>query len=220
MGGQPQLPDGVLVVLGLGNPGPRYAATRHNMGFMVVAALAERLNVRLSRASMASLWGEGRLGGRKLLLAQPQTYMNLSGQAGRALLDYFGLGPESLIAVHDDLDLSPGQLKLAARGGSGGHKGVASLLSHLGGDNFLRLKVGIGRPRFGEPVEDFVLSGFYADQRQDMTSAVSRGADFLETAITQGPARAMHLFHTSPKPDKGQAGPTGDEPRGTPGRTE
>ncbi len=199
MAGQHQLPAGTLVVLGLGNPGPRYSATRHNLGFMVVEAFASSLGLGLGKSGFQSRWGEGRLAGRKLVLALPQTYMNLSGQAGRAILDYFGLGPEHLLVAHDDLDLAPGQLKLAVKGGAAGHKGVASLIGSLGSDRFVRLKVGIGRPRFGEAIEDFVLSGFYADQREEMARAVSRGAQCLEAALTQGLAQAMQMFHTAAK---------------------
>ncbi|MFH1035709.1 MAG: aminoacyl-tRNA hydrolase [Pseudomonadota bacterium] len=189
------LPAGPVLILGLGNPGPRYADNRHNLGFLVVAELAGRLGVPLSRRGHNSLWGEGRLAGRKVILAQPQTYMNLSGQAAQSLMSYFDLPPERVVVVHDDLDLEPGRLKLATKGGAGGHKGVASLLAHLGSGQFLRLRVGIGRPRHGEAVEDYVLSGCYADQRELFQEAVRQAADCLEVIVALGATAAMNQFH-------------------------
>lgn len=189
------LPAGPVLVLGLGNPGPQYADTRHNLGFVVVAELARRLGVSLTRRGHQCLWGEGRLAGRKVVLAQPQTYMNLSGQAAQGIMSYFDLPLERLVVVHDDLDLEPGRLKVATKGGAGGHKGVASLLAHLGGGQFLRLKVGIGRPRHHEAVEDYVLSGFYADQRELIQQAVTEAADCLEVIVALGATAAMNRFH-------------------------
>lgn len=189
------LPAGPVLVLGLGNPGPRYADTRHNVGFMVVAELSARLGVALSRKGLSSFWGEGRAHGRKLILAQPQIYMNLSGLAARSLMSYFDLPLERLVVVHDDLDLGAGCLKLATKGGAGGHKGVVSLLEHLHSGQFLRLRVGIGRPRYSEAVEDYVLSGPYADQRELFGQAVQEAADCLEVIIALGATAAMNRFH-------------------------
>jgi len=189
------LPAGPVLVLGLGNPGSDYAGTRHNLGFMVVAELAGRLGVSLTRRGLSSLWGQGRMAGRKVILAQPQTYMNNSGQAAMSIMSYFDLPPERLVVVHDDLDLEPGRLKVTTKGGAGGHKGVASLLAHLGGDQFLRLRVGIGRPRHAETVEDYVLSGFYADQREVFQEAVKEAADCLEVIVALGATAAMNQFH-------------------------
>ncbi len=189
------LPAGPVLLLGLGNPGAQYAGTRHNLGFMVVAELAGRLGASLTRKGLNSLWGEGRLGGRKVILAPPQTYMNLSGLAAISLMNYFDLPLERLVVVHDDLDLDPGRLKIATKGGAGGHKGVASLLEHLHSGQFLRLRVGIGRPRHGEAVEDYVLSGFYADQRELFGQAVTEAADCLEVIVALGATAAMNQFH-------------------------
>lgn len=189
------LPAGPVLVLGLGNPGPQYADTRHNLGFMVVAELARRLGASLTRRGHSSLWGEGRLAGRKIILAQPQTYMNLSGQAAQGIMGYFDLPLERLVVVHDDLDLEAGRLKVATGGGAGGHKGVASLIAHLHSAQFLRLKVGIGRPRFGEAVEDYVLSGFYADQRETIQQAVREATDCLEVIVALGTTAAMNKYN-------------------------
>ncbi len=191
------LPAGPALVLGLGNPGPNYAGTRHNLGSMVVAELAARLGVGLGRQGHHSLWAEARHAGRKLILALPQTYMNLSGQAAASLVRYFDLPTEAVVVVHDDLDQEPGRLKIALRGGAGGHKGVASLLAHLDGDRFVRLKLGIGRPRFGENIEEFVLSGWYADQRGLFEGVVKAAADCLEVILAEGPQAAMQRYHRS-----------------------
>jgi PTH1 family peptidyl-tRNA hydrolase len=187
---------GPWLVLGLGNPGKRYADTRHNLGADVVGELGRRHGMRLGRQSLSALWEKGRVGDVNAVLALPQTYMNLSGQAAASLLHYFNLGPECLVVVHDDLDLELERLKIVRKGGSGGHKGVQSIIQHLGGGEFVRLKVGIGRPRYEEPVEKYVLDGWYADQRGLVEKVVDMAADCLETILTRGVAEAMQQFHS------------------------
>lgn len=187
--------QGPLLVLGLGNPGPQYQGTRHNMGFAVTSLLAQRNGLSLGRSGHRSLWGQGRVAGSPVILAQPQTFMNLSGEAAQSLLGYFGLEPSRLIVVHDDLDLPLGRLKVALGGGAGGHKGVASIIQRTGSPDFVHLKVGIGRPRYDEPIEKFVLSGFYADQRQLAEDMVLAAADCLEVILSEGPPAAMQRFH-------------------------
>lgn len=187
--------QGPLLVLGLGNPGPQYQGTRHNLGFAVTSLLAQRHGLSLGRRGHRSLWGQGRVAGRMVVMAQPQTYMNLSGEAAQSLLSYFDLEPSQLIAVHDDLDLPLGRLKIALGGGAGGHKGVASIIQRTGSPDFVRLKVGIGRPRHEEPIEKFVLTGFYADQRQLAEDMLQAAADCLEVIISHGPQAAMQKFH-------------------------
>lgn len=186
-----------ILVLGLGNPGPQYQGTRHNMGFAVTSLLARRNGLSLGRSGHRSLWGQGRLVGRSVILAQPQTFMNLSGEAAQSLLGYFDLEPGRLIVVHDDLDLPLGRLKVALGGGAGGHRGVASIIQRTGSSDFVRLKVGIGRPRYDEPIEKFVLSGFYADQRLLAENMVLAAVDCLEVIISEGPPAAMQRFHRS-----------------------
>ncbi len=205
------LPEPVLI-LGLGNPGTRYARTRHNFGAMAVAELARRAGMDLAAGGMAtrrfrSLWAKGALPSAepwrgetrenrgKAVLALPQTYMNLSGQAARAMMDYFQLDAGHLVVVHDDLDLTPGQMKVARRGGAAGHKGVLSIMAELGTDQFIRLKLGIGRPRYGESVEDYVLEGFYADERELADQMVAKAADCLTVLAHWGVEAAMSIFH-------------------------
>jgi PTH1 family peptidyl-tRNA hydrolase len=162
---------------------------------MAVEELARRAFIAVNRGGHYSLWGEGKGYGRKLILALPQTYMNLSGQAVTSLMAYFNIAPLRLIVVHDDLDLASGQLRVAVKGSAGGHKGVASIIQALEDDYFLRVKIGIGRPRFGETVEDFVLSGPYPDQREATSHAIEKAADCLEVILTHGSAEAMQIFH-------------------------
>jgi PTH1 family peptidyl-tRNA hydrolase len=189
-------PEGTALVLGLGNPGPRYQGTRHNAGAAAVAELARRAGLALTRQSLASLWAKGRVADRAAILALPQTYMNRSGQAAASLSHYFKLGPESLVVVHDDLDLELGRLKVARKGSAAGHKGVASVMQHLGTAEFARLKLGIGRPRHDEPIERYVLEGFYADQREMVDKAVGMAVDCLEVILSQGVEAAMQRFHS------------------------
>lgn len=188
---------GPLLVLGLGNPGPEYAGSRHNLGFAVTSRLADRCGLALTKSGHHSRWGQGKLLGTPVVLAQPLTFMNRSGQAARSLADYFKVPVHRLLAVHDDLDLPLGRLKVSLGGGAGGHQGVASLIRHLGGEDFGRLRVGIGRPRYEEPVEQYVLSGFYADQREIVKETVQAATDCLEMIIGQGPQAAMQRFHRS-----------------------
>lgn len=183
------------MVLGLGNPGDRYAGTRHNLGFAVTSIVADRHGLGLSKSGHRSHWAKGRVAGREVIIAQPQTYMNLSGEAAQSLMAYFDLEPGALIVVHDDLDLPVGRLKVALKGGPGGHKGVASIIDLLGSEAFGRLRVGIGRPRYDEPVEKFVLNGFYADQREKVVETVQDAADCLEVMLASGAQAAMQKFH-------------------------
>jgi len=186
---------GLRLVLGLGNPGARYEGTRHNLGAMAVRELGRRHGLDPSRKGFGALWAKGRVLGQAVILALPQTYMNLSGRSAREILDYFDLEPADLVAVHDDLDLELGRLKLAVQGGAAGHKGILSIIGELGGDKFTRLKVGIGRPRYEEPVEQYVLNGFYADQGELAGKVVEVAADCLEVILTRGEGAAMQQYH-------------------------
>ncbi len=196
-------PEGLLVVLGLGNPGPDYEGTRHNLGADTVRTAAGRFGLSLSKASLGSLWAKGAIAGRQVVAALPQTFMNRSGLAASQLLGYYKLGPECLVAVHDDLDLPLGRIKVSRGGGAGGHKGVASLMQALGTGDFARLKVGIGRPRYDEPVERYVLAGFYSDQNEEVVNTIEAAADCLVVMLTEGIDAAMQRFHRSKEEEEG-----------------
>ena len=181
------------IVAGLGNPGERYLKTRHNVGFMVVDALNERVGAKFRHAANyeAAL---GTLGGERLLLMKPLTFMNLSGDAVQSALSYYKIAPSSLIVVHDDLDLDTGRLKIRLGGGSGGHKGIASIIEAIGSE-FLRVKIGIGRPAAGS-AEGYVLGRFTPDEESIIGEKVARGADAVEAIVTLGHVRAMTLFNS------------------------
>ncbi len=193
------------LIVGLGNPGPRYVFTRHNLGFMVVAALAESWGIPLTRHKLEAVFGQGRAAGRAVVLAQPQTFMNLSGRAVEGLLRYFHLGPRSLVVVHDDLDLPKGRLKLALNGGAGGHKGVLSIANALGTPDFYRVKLGIGRPPAGLPAEAYVLAPLGEEELEGVADLVQRGALAVECLIAHGLSAAQNRFHSS----GGEEGPMG-----------
>jgi PTH1 family peptidyl-tRNA hydrolase len=183
------------LIVGLGNPGARYAATPHNLGFMVVDLLADRHDISLAKKSLEAHWGKGRLEGEAVVLAQPQTYMNLSGRAVAQLLRYFDLTPQNLVVVHDDLDVPGGRLKLSLGGGAGGHRGVLSIAEVLKTQEFYRVKMGIGRPPAFMASEDFVLKPFPREDWEAVASLVERAAQALVALITNGLAAAQNQFH-------------------------
>jgi PTH1 family peptidyl-tRNA hydrolase len=184
-------------VVGLGNPGPRYEATRHNMGFLVVDRLASRGgDAGPWRQTCGSVAAEASCGGEPVLLAKPQTFMNRSGEALRALAERTGLEPDRILVVHDDLDLPFGRLRVRIGGGAGGHNGIRSAVESLGTGEFIRLKVGIGRPEPGGDVVEFVLSPFAPEEQAELPDLLGRAADVLGSIIVEGPLRAMNRFHT------------------------
>lgn len=182
------------LVVGLGNPGARYAESRHNVGFRCVDELARRLGIALSRRSFNAHLGTGLVGAEKVILAKPQTYMNLSGESVAPLLLYYGLAAADLIVVYDDLDLPYGRLRVRERGSSGGHRGMDSIIRALGSDDFPRVRIGIGRPP-GDDAAGYVLGRFGADEAKVLPEVICRAADAVETIIREGPAAAMNRFN-------------------------
>ncbi len=183
------------LIVGLGNPGPEYAWTRHNLGFQVVNTLAELWRIPMKRRSLEAVWGQGRVGGGPVVLAQPATYMNLSGRAVSLLLAYFKLSPGALVIIHDDLDVPYGRLKIVEGGGPGGHRGILSIINALDTEDFLRVKLGIGRPPPEIPAENYVLSLFSKDEAEVITDLVVRGAEAVATLIEEGLDAAQNRYH-------------------------
>ena len=183
-----------LLVAGLGNPGREYAATRHNVGFMVADELARRLGGSW-RAKFSGDLAEVRLNGLRLALLKPQTFMNESGRSVGAVARFFKVEPEDLVVVHDEVDLEPGRLQARLGGGLAGHNGLRSVAQHLGTPEFGRLRIGVGRPERGDPrpVADFVLSEFSPEL--DVDSLVARAADAVETVATEGLEEAQNRFN-------------------------
>ncbi|HYA03502.1 MAG TPA: aminoacyl-tRNA hydrolase [Syntrophobacteria bacterium] len=189
------------LVVGLGNPGEAYRLTRHNLGFLVVDQVAEEHGIEVARRRAQSLWGRGAIAGHPVMLVKPQTFMNRSGEAVAALMDYFQLSPEDLVVVHDDLDLEFGRIRIVPGGGSGGHRGVHSIHEALATVGYVRVKVGISRPRFGESPERYVLDPWYEDQGVEVPEVVSTAAAAVIAIVAHGLDRAMatvNAKHTSP----------------------
>ncbi len=185
------------LIVGLGNPGERYALTRHNLGARVVEAAASRWAVTL-RPAGPTVWQRGRVGSYEVALASRLTWMNQAGLAVKGLLDELALSPQDLVLVHDDLDLAPGRLRIKRLGGSGGHNGVLSILTALETSQFCRLKVGIGRPAPGEDSAEYVLAPFSPEERALVDSTVEQAVLALECLVTEGVAAAMNRFNVSP----------------------
>jgi peptidyl-tRNA hydrolase, PTH1 family len=183
-----------LLVAGLGNPGREYADTRHNVGFMVADELARRHRGSW-RAKFSGDLAEVRLGELRLAVLKPQTYMNESGRSVGAAVRFFKVRPESLLVVHDEVDLEPGRLQARLGGGLAGHNGLRSLAQHLGTPEFARLRIGVGRPERGDPrpVADFVLSPFPPEV--DVEGLVARAADAVETVAREGVEEAQNRFN-------------------------
>jgi peptidyl-tRNA hydrolase, PTH1 family len=192
------------LIVGLGNPGREYAWTKHNLGWQVVAYLSELWGIALSRSSHQSLWGQGRVGGETLILAQPTTYMNLSGQAVGQLMGYFKLTPADLVVIHDDLDVPLWRLKIVERGGAGGHRGVQSLVGALHTAEFLRVKMGIGRPLPPLPAENYVLMPFPAEDAENVAQFIERTALAVQCLISEGLKAAQNRFHGEDQGEKQQ----------------
>ncbi|HYW91705.1 MAG TPA: aminoacyl-tRNA hydrolase [Gammaproteobacteria bacterium] len=195
---------GVDAIVGLGNPGGQYALTRHNVGFWVVDLLARQHGAGFRR--QRRLHGEHvriELDGRPVHLLKPETYVNRSGQAVQGLAAYFGLQPDRILVVHDDLDLPPGIVRLKRGGGHGGHNGLRDVIRHLGSD-FLRLRIGIGHPGDRGRVIDYVLSPPAAAEEDLILEAVAAGVDALSTLFGQGFERAQQELNSRPSPAAGK----------------
>ncbi|WP_026929507.1 aminoacyl-tRNA hydrolase [Glycomyces tenuis] len=192
--------DSSTIVAGLGNPGPKYAANRHNVGFMVADVLARRVGGRfaVSRKARAEVC-EARLGvgGPRVILVKPLTFMNLSGESVGPLAQYFGIAPESVIAVHDELDIPYGQLRVKRGGGEGGHNGLRSLTKVLGTKDYARVRFGIGRPPGRQDAADYVLRDFAKTERADLDLNIELAADAVEAVIEKGVEAAQNIFNVS-----------------------
>ncbi len=184
------------VVVGLGNPGAQYEDTRHNCGFMVLDTLAQRWGISFqTEKRFQGLYGEGRGPRGKLRLLKPQTYMNLSGQSVRAVLDWYKLDPEAVLVIYDDMDIPVGRLRLRASGSAGGHNGIKSLIQHLGTQAFPRLRVGVGQPQGHKDVKGHVLGSFTPNERQILPAVLKAAADSIELILRQDLKTAMNQYN-------------------------
>ncbi|MDA8098536.1 MAG: aminoacyl-tRNA hydrolase [Nitrospiraceae bacterium] len=183
------------IIVGLGNPGRKYEHTRHNAGFLAIDEIARGLRFDLSQTKYDALIGRGKVGGEDVLLVKPQTYMNESGRSAAAAVRYTNAGISDLIVVHDELDLPLGDVRVKVGGGHGGHNGLRSLIEHLGSAEFLRVRVGVGRPPAGRDAADYVLSPFLAGEQQEVAGSISRAAEAVRTILAHGPVKAMNAFN-------------------------
>jgi PTH1 family peptidyl-tRNA hydrolase len=189
----------MVIILGLGNPGPRYLLTRHNIGFRVVDTLSEQFRIPLYKAGHHSYYGRGQVGGNDAVLAKPVTYMNRSGLAALALCRAFAVKPSGLLVVYDDLDLPPGKIRLRPRGGSGGHKGLESVIFHLQSEDFPRLRIGIGRPDT-EEAADYVLAEFNRLEAGEQEQVLKTAARAAAVFVREGIDTAMNRYNRNPNP--------------------
>jgi len=185
----------VKLIAGLGNPGLGYRRTRHNAGFMVVDRLAKKHEIRISRRRFHSKVGEGRIAGIGVLLVKPQTFMNKSGEALAGFVNFHRISLGNLVVIHDDMDLEFGRIKVKSGGGSAGHKGVASIIEHLGSDGFARVRFGIGRPDETEDPSDYVLEPFSGEEAKASEAYVLRAAEAVEAILTTEIEAAMSVFN-------------------------
>lgn len=194
------------IIAGLGNPGDQYRMTRHNMGFLVLDALADDAGIAVQKKKFEALIGDGRIGDRRVLLVKPQTFMNLSGQSIRQVIDFYQKTAEDLIVVHDDLDLPFGTVRIKVGGGDGGHKGVRSLMDHLGQGGFTRVRLGIGKPPFKDDTEHYVLQTFPKADLEALADVVRTACEAVREILESGTRPAMNRFNKRERKPAGEPG--------------
>ncbi len=186
----------MFVIAGLGNPGNKYERTRHNVGFRVIDRLAAKYGIRMDQKKHRAVCGTGLVEGYKVLLIKPQTYMNLSGESVREVMDFYKADPEEeLLVIYDDISLEPGQLRIRKKGSAGGHNGIKNIIQHLGTQTFLRIKVGVGGKPEGYDLADYVLGCFQKETEEKMQEAYDRAVQAVSELLTEGPDQAMNKFN-------------------------
>ena len=191
----------MFLIVGLGNPTKQYEKTRHNIGFDVMDALADKYNISISENKHKALCGKGVIEGMKVVLAKPQTYMNLSGESVAELVNYYKLDPESeLIVVFDDISLEPGNIRIRKKGSAGGHNGIKNIIAHLGTQVFPRIKVGVGEKPKKYDLADYVLSHFTKAEREEMEEGYQKAIQAVEKILAGEMEAAMNEFNRKVKP--------------------
>ena len=190
----------MFILAGLGNPDRQYEGTRHNAGFDVIDRIAEKYNIAVDTKKHRACIGKGIIGGQKVLLAKPQTYMNLSGESIRSLVDYYKIDEENeLLVVYDDISLDVGQLRIRAKGSAGGHNGIKNIIAHLGTQVFPRIKVGVGEKPKGYDLADYVLGHFSKAERERMEEGYDNAVGAAEMIVTGQLNEAMNEFNRKKK---------------------
>ena len=185
----------MYIIVGLGNPGKQYEHTRHNVGFEVIDRLAEKNDILMTERKHRAFCGKGLIGGQKVMLLKPQTFMNLSGESVKSAVDFYQIGTDELIVVYDDVSLSPGQLRIRRAGSAGGHNGIKNIIAQLGTQEFPRVKVGVGEKPERMDLADYVLSHFSKGEWEMMEDAFKEAADAVEVMIADGVDAAMNRFN-------------------------
>jgi PTH1 family peptidyl-tRNA hydrolase len=198
----------MYLLAGLGNPGPKYEGNRHNVGFMVIDTLVDRWAAPSLREKFKGEFTKADRGGQDVVLLEPMTFMNLSGESVQPAMKFFKIAVDSVVVIHDELDLPFGEVRIKVGGGSGGHNGLKSIVQHCGGNSFVRLRIGIGRPRSGRP-EGYVLSDFAAIERAELPDVLDRAAKAIEGIIKYGPEKTMNRLHGANKKAAKKAPSTG-----------
>lgn len=189
----------MILIAGLGNPGRDYAGTRHNIGFGVITRISDKYNIPITSREHKAICGKGMIAGTKVILAQPQTFMNLSGESIRSLADYYKIDPEDIIIAYDDIDLEVGQIRVRRKGSAGGHNGIKSIISHLGTNEFPRVKVGVGAKPQGGDLVRHVLGRFSKEDERVIGEALDLAAGAVEDIVAEGVEAAMNHFNAKRK---------------------
>jgi PTH1 family peptidyl-tRNA hydrolase len=187
----------VCLIIGLGNPGDRYRNTRHNMGFMVVDKIADDLSISLTKNKFQAVYGKGQIHGIDVFLIKPMTYMNKSGFSIGRFANFYKVSNRDIVVIHDDIDLDFGRIKIKEKGGDGGHRGIRSTLDALGGDEFCRLRMGVGRSGFDIDVSDHVLRPFNAEEQSVLKQFIEKARDAVVTILCKGTKEGMNRFNNS-----------------------
>lgn len=189
----------MYVIAGLGNPGMRYAATRHNVGFEVIERLAYENNIKLNKRKFKAILGSGVIGDEKVVLVQPQTYMNQSGESIRAIMDFYKCTEKDLIVVYDDICFDIGTIKIRKKGSAGGHNGMKNIINHIGSNGFVRVRVGVGDKCANWDLKDHVLSRFNDKEIKQMVKEIKRASDAIEDIVIKGVDNAMNVYNVKIK---------------------
>jgi len=191
----------MYIIVGLGNPGLKYDTTKHNIGFEVIERLGYEHNIKIDKKKHKALIGQGVIKGRKVILVKPQTYMNLSGESVRSILDFYNLSEEDILVIYDDTSLELGALRIRLKGSAGGHNGIKSIIQHLGTNEFVRIKVGVGEKPPGWDLADYVLSQFTKQEIPVMIESVKEAVEAIEMILDQGETPAMNQYNRRRKDD-------------------
>ena len=185
----------MYIIAGLGNPGKEYEGSRHNVGFMTLDRLAEKYHIEVREKAHKALIGKGVIEGQRVILVKPQTYMNLSGESIRSVMDYYKVDPSEFIVIYDDISLEPGCLRIRGKGSAGGHNGIKNIIAHLGTQEFARVRIGVGAKPAQMDLADYVLGHFSRDEQAVMKQAYEDGAAAVVSMMTEGVETAMNHFN-------------------------